>query len=307
MTMSVLRPRWLLLALLLALIVLGALTFLFHWDDRARLWLDEQDASAQERAESIWLPSYRAVIQAKPLKGGIEGQETSDLAYNPVTRTLFTVTGKKPLLAELSLTGDVLRVIPLLGMANPEGVAVLENGNVAVTDERKNSLTIFHVDPQTRELSTEKLASFDLGPRGKKNKGIEGIAWDPRQHRLVLGQERDPLALFSLPSDGSAALHGTLQAMPDEQLMMRNLSALSIDPRTGHTLVLSAESHLLLELDEKGKAVSFISLLGGLNGLHEKIPRAEGVAIDEQGTIYMVSEPDLFYVFKREPEQSKGD
>jgi len=301
MTLSVLRPRWLLLALLIALVVLGVLTVLFHWDDRARLWLQEQDSSAQTRAESIWLPGYEAVIQAKPLKGGIEGQETSDLTYNPVTRTLFTVTGKKPLLAELSLSGDVLRVIPLLGMTNPEGVAVLENGNVAVTDERKNSLTIFHVDPQTRELSTEKLSSFDLGPRGKKNKGIEGIAWDPRQHRLLLGQERDPLALFSLASDGSSTLNGALQTLPSEQLMMRNVSALSIDPRTGHTLVLSAESHLLLELDEKGEPVSFISLLGGLNGLHERIPRAEGVAIDEQGTIYMVSEPDLFYVFKRAP------
>lgn len=307
MTMSVLRPRWLLLALLLALVVLGVLTFLFHWDDRARLWLREQDTSAQQRAESIWLPGYTAVIQAKPLKGGIEGQETSDLAYNPVTRTLFTVTGKKPLLAELSLSGDVLRVIPLLGMSNPEGVAVLEGGNVAVTDERKNSLTIFHVDPQTRELSTAKLSSFDLGERGKKNKGIEGIAWDPRQKRLLLGQERDPLTLFSLASDGSAALHGALQALPSDQLMMRNVSALSIDPRTGHTLVLSAESHLLLELDEKGEPVSFISLLGGLNGLHDKIPRAEGVAIDEQGTIYMVSEPDLFYVFKREPQAAKAD
>ena len=107
--------------------------------------------------------------------------------------------------------------IPLLGMSNPEGVAVLEGGNVAVTDERKNSLTIFHVDPQTRELSTEKLSSFDLGERGKKNKGIEGIAWDPRQHRLLLGQERDPLTLFSLASDGSASLSGALQALPSDQ------------------------------------------------------------------------------------------
>lgn len=303
MTMSVLRPRWLLLAIAFALVVLAYLVSRFHWDDRARLWLREQDTSAQARSESIWLPGYTAVIQAKPLKGGIEGQETSDLAYNPVTRTLFTVTGKKPLLAELSLTGDVLRVIPLLGMSNPEGVAVLEGGNVAVTDERKNSLTIFHVDPQTRELSTEKLSSFDLGPRGKKNKGIEGIAWDPRQHRLVLGQERDPMALFSLTSDGGPSLNGALQPLPSD-LLMTNVSALSIDPRTGHTLVLSAESHLLLELDEKGEPISFISLLGGLNGLHEKIPRAEGVAIDEQGTIYMVSEPDLFYVFKREPAKA---
>ncbi|MCP9630896.1 SdiA-regulated domain-containing protein, partial [Rhodopseudomonas palustris] len=76
-------------------------------------------------------------------------------------------------------------------------------------------------------------------------------------------------------------------------------SALSVDPRTGHTLVLSAESHLLLELDEKGEPVSFISLLGGFNGLDSKIPRAEGVAIDDEGTIYMVSEPNLFYVFRK--------
>ncbi|MED5663798.1 SdiA-regulated domain-containing protein, partial [Enterobacter hormaechei] len=64
-------------------------------------------------------------------------------------------------------------------------------------------------------------------------------------------------------------------------------------------LVLSAESHLLLELDEKGEPVSFISLLGGFNGLDSKIPRAEGVAIDDEGTIYMVSEPNLFYVFRK--------
>ncbi|MDT4876473.1 hypothetical protein FQZ97_1119100 [compost metagenome] len=29
------------------------------------------------------------------------------------------------------------------------------------------------------------------------------------------------------------------------------------------------------------------------------------MAIDEQGTIYMVSEPDLFYVFRREPAEGE--
>lgn len=305
--LSFLRARWLLLALLFALLVLAVLAHLFHWDDRGRLWLQEQNTSQQVRDDSIWLPGYRAVIQGKPLKGGLEGQETSDLAYNPVTRTLFTVTGKKPLLGELSLDGEVLRVIPLLGLENPEGVAVLPNGNVAVTDERRNSLTIFHVDPQTHELSTAKLASFDLGHLGEKsNKGFEGIAWDPAQQRLLLGRERDPMTLFSWASNGSPALLGNMQELPSDQLYMRNLSALSVDPRTGHTLVLSAESHLLLELDEKGRPVSFISLLAGLNGLHSKIPRAEGVAIDEQGTLYMVSEPELFYVFRRTKDEEQA-
>ncbi|MCY1538880.1 putative protein YjiK [compost metagenome] len=87
---------------------------------------------------------------------------------------------------------------------------------------------------------------------------------------------------------------------------MRNLSALSIDPRTGHLLVLSAQSNLLLELDEQGEPVSFISLLGGMNGLESRIPRAEGVAMDESGDIYVVSEPNLFYVFRKELVASAG-
>ncbi|HBO7195488.1 SdiA-regulated domain-containing protein [Pseudomonas aeruginosa] len=290
------RFRWLLPAFVVLVGVV--LTIVMHWDDRAGLWWKESQASQQQRDESIWLPGYRVVIDAKPLQG-LEEEETSDLAYNPATRTLFTVTGKRPLLVELSLTGDVLRTIPLLGLNNPEGVAVLENGNVAVTDERRNTLTIFHVDPQTAELSTKSLAEFPLGNIGKKNKGFEGIAWDPRQQRLLLSKERDPMTLFSWKSDGGPSLSGAMTALPSDDLYMRNVSALSVDPRTGHTLVLSAESHLLLELDEKGEPVSFISLLGGFNGLDSKIPRAEGVAIDDEGTIYMVSEPNLFYVFRK--------
>jgi uncharacterized protein YjiK len=65
-------------------------------------------------------------------------------------------------------------------------------------------------------------------------------------------------------------------------------------------LLLSADSHLLMEADGSGEPVSFMALLGGMNGLKDTIPRAEGVAMDEQGTLYMVSEPNLFYAFKKQ-------
>lgn len=299
-------PRTLRYSLLGAALILGggALRYL-HLDDRAQLWLSERNLSKGEQADSIWLPGYRAVLQGKPL-AGLENDEASDLAYNPVTGTLFTVTGKKAMLVEISREGEVLRRIPLNGFANLEGVAVLENGNVAVTDERRRTLSIFTLDPLTRELDVHDADEFDLGFADSGNKGFEGIAWDPAQGRLLLGKEREPTAMFSLASDGSRSLAGELQPLPSYGLGMRNLSALSVDPRTGHVLALSAQSNLLLELDEAGEPVSFISLLGGFNGLESRVPRAEGVAMDEAGDIYMVSEPNLFYVFRRSaPEVSE--
>lgn len=55
---------------------------------------------------------------------------------------------------------------------------------------------------------------------------------------------------------------------------------------------------MLLELDELGEQVSFMTLLSGFNGKISKKPfPGRKVAIDENGTLYMVSEPNLFYRF----------
>ena len=43
-------------------------------------------------------------------------------------------------------------------------------------------------------------------------------------------------------------------------------------------------------------------LLRGMNGLKRSVPQAEGLAMDEQGTLYLVSEPNLFYRFGRETD-----
>ena len=284
--------------LLLVLAAAYGLAFAMHWDDRGLLWLRERFESQAEQKASIWLPDYRVVIDGKLLPG-MEKDEASDLSYNPQTKTLFSVMGKNPFLVELTLQGDVLRKMPLVGWSNPEGVTVLENGLMAIVDERDHLLTIVKVDANTRELNIADFPKYDLGPSKNQNKAFEAITWDPRNQPLLLGEERPP-ALFTWKSDGSQILKGDKQKLVNDELDIRNLSALAIDPRTGHTLVLSADSHLLLELDEKGEQVSFMTLLGGFNGLKSTIPRAEGVTMDDAGTLYMVSEPNLFYRFEKQ-------
>ncbi|WP_248917884.1 SdiA-regulated domain-containing protein [Pseudomonas entomophila] len=288
--------RWLIGITALAVISYGVVVAM-HWDDRGLLWLKERFETSAERQESIWLPDYVVDIDAKPL-AGMEEDEASDVAFNPHTRTLFAVMGKHPFLAELSLDGDVLRKIPLQGWDNPEGVAVLEDGQIAITDERRHDLTLVKVDATTTSLSRTDFKSYDLGESVKSNKGFEAVAWDPMRQRLLIGEERPP-TLYAWSTNGHGPLIGDKQVLPSDELDLRNLSALSVDPRTGHLLVLSADSNMLLELDEKGEQVSFMTLLGGFNGLKDTIPRAEGVAMDDKGNLYFVSEPNLFYRFRK--------
>ena len=289
--------RWYSWLLLVAAAAYG-LAFAMHWDDRGVLWVLERFESPAERQESIWLPDYRAVIDAKVLPG-MEKDEASDLAYDPQSKTLFSVMGNKPFLVELTLQGDVLRKMPLVGWSNPEGVTVMGNGLLAIVDERKHLLSIIKVDANTRELNIADFPKYDLGPSKDQNKAFEAIVWDSRNQQMLLGEERPPV-LFTWKSNDGKTLTGDKQKLTSDELDIRNLSALAIDPRTGHTLVLSADSHLLLELDEKGEQVSFMTLLGGFNGLKNTIPRAEGVTMDDAGTLYLVSEPNLFYRFEKQ-------
>ncbi|MDY0250523.1 MAG: SdiA-regulated domain-containing protein [Pseudomonas sp.] len=295
------RPKlWMLLIVCMGLLI-GSLRY-WHWDDRVLFLWQERNTSIQQQSDSIWLPGYRAVIQAKPLAELAEA-ETSGLSWSPLSNTLFAVTGKIPKLIELSLEGDVLREVELRGFSDPEGVEVLSDGRIAIIDERRGQLTAFYLPLDAQFIDGETLPRISLGTMASSNKGFEGIAWDGRNQRMLLAKERSPFGLFSLPfpdlAEGVNAPLQTLQELPSEQVFMRDFSSLAIDQRTGHLLVLSDESRMLLELDKQGNPISFISLAVGFNGLTRSIKQAEGVAMDGRGNIYIVGEPNLFYVFKK--------
>ena len=297
---------WLLFVAIIAVGV-GLLRY-FHWDERLWFLWQEHNTSAQQQADSVWLPGYRALIQAKPLEG-LEEAETSGLSWSPLSNTLFTVTGKIPKLVELSLDGEVLRVVELRGFSDPEGVEVLSDGRIAIIDERRAQMKTFYLPLDAEFIDGDALQPINLGFTSAGNKGFEGIAWDVRNQRMLLAKERSPFGLFSLPfpeaAEDDSSITQSLQELSSSQIFMRDFSSLTIDQRTGHLLVLSDESRMLLELDELGNPVSFISLAMGFNGLAHSIKQAEGVAMDGQGTIYIVSEPNLFYVFKQAAAEQK--
>src|SRR5690606_40830262 len=99
--------------------------------------------------------------------------------------------------------------------------------------------------------------------------------------------------------DKPFAVHVLEDPQRDARLFVRDLSSLDYDASTGHLLALSDESQLILEINADGRPISSLSLRAGRHGLQRNVPQAEGLAMDDKGRLYVVCEPNLFYVFEK--------
>jgi len=260
----------------------------------------------QPAEQSIGLDRYRVVVEAQPVEG--LDDDISALTYDPDRKTLFTVTNARSELVELSLEGRILRRIPLTGFGDPEAVEYVGPNSYVITDERQQRLIRVRLEDDTMFLDAGDAEQLSLGIGLNGNKGFEGLAYDSAGKRLFVAKERDPMLIYEVhgfPHDNPAkpyAVHVVQDRKRDSRLFVRDLSSLQFDERSGHLLALSDESRLVLELDVEGRPLSTLSLRKGFHGLQATVPQAEGIAMDEAGTIYLVSEPNLFYVFKQPAE-----
>ncbi|WP_263261402.1 SdiA-regulated domain-containing protein [Pseudomonas sp. RIT-PI-S] len=289
---------------LLALVLILACCLALAWNAPARAWFALSQFFSPG-ISALGLGGYRATIEARPIDG-LSG-DVSALTYDPDRSTLFTVTNKTPELVELSLEGEVLRRIPLVGFADPEAVEYVAPGTYVISDEREQRLVQVQVDDATMALNAADGHQFALGLGKNGNKGFEGLAYDSAGGRLFVAKERDPVRIYEIrgfplrKEAGPIAIEVLENPARDRALFVRDLSSLQFDPRTGHLLVVSDESRVVVELDRDGKPVGSLSLVAGAAGLKNKVPQPEGIAMGADNALYMVSEPNLFYRFDPQP------
>jgi uncharacterized protein YjiK len=266
---------------------------------KVREWL-EADAW---HGKAIWLPDYQVVVEAQPIAN--LKNDLSALTYDPDRNTLFSVTNIPPEIIEFTLEGVILRRITLLDFGDIEAIEYLSRDTYLVADERKHRLITVRITDDTTELTAADSQQLTLGIGLNGNKGFEGLTYDSDNQRIYIAKERDPVRIYEVRgfpySDPSKPLSIDIQEdrVRDAGLFVRDLSSLQYVASSGHLLALSDESHLLLELDVDGKPISSLSLLAGQHGLKNTIRQAEGVAMDKAGVLYLVSEPNLFYIFKK--------
>ena len=278
----------------------------FHWHERLWYYLACHFNIEQREGQGVWLPGYRVDIDAMPVAGVAD--DLSAIVFDPDRQGLLAVTNAPPIeLLEMDREGNVTGRNPLNGFDDVEGLAYLGHDLVVVTDEILQQLVIFRL-PRHSGVPIDKQSASTLAlplRSSAHNKGFEGVAYDAGNDRLFVAKERDPRQLYAV-SGIKASLEGRLQLKVEDlsdwierSVFTRDISDLYFDQRSGHLLVLSDESKLIIELDERGGVVSFRTLLGHISDLRQSAPQPEGLTLDNDGHLYVVSEPNLFYRFSR--------
>jgi uncharacterized protein YjiK len=244
------------------------------------------------------------------LKGPIKLQEVYDNAsgvtFNPDTNTLFIIINRPCCILEADLEGKMKRLIPLEFFDDTEGITYMGDGLYAVTEERKRNVCLIRIESNTNEVNYED-ARVIVVEQGVGNNGLEGIAFDARKNTIYVVKEYGPRRIyrFSQPDKEKAPKVKQPWDFEKKTLGMDDAAGIHFHAATDHLLILSEASACIVECTKKGKEISRLDMNSGSAGLEHRIPQAEGLTMDDKGYLYVVSEPNLLYIFEKTAEVSR--
>jgi uncharacterized protein YjiK len=286
--------------MILSLIVIYVGMFFLDLDDKLYSKMNRIYQEYQGMNERIDLDLYRVSIDAKEIE--VIKKNLSGITYNTQTQTLFAITNSPRKIYELNKQGEVLRTIPLHGFKDTEGITYIQEDTFAIIDERKQGFYLVNLDANTIMVHKKDVIEyFNLHIDSLKNFGYEGIAYDKEMDRFFIINEKFPSKVILI--ENWLKHKEKVNIVFDSKLTslkysMDDFSGLHFDAQTKHILFLSDESRLVAEVSIQGEKISFMDLESRFLGLKKDIPQAEGITMDEQRNIYIVSEPNLFYQFK---------
>lgn len=294
------------LVITVALAALAIQAYRFCWVEQLAAHAHNFWSGDTAPGRNIWLPAYAVAVDAKVVEPGL--RNLSGITYDYDQDRLLAITNAIPMeLLVLSQEGAVKGRYPLEGFKDPEGLTYLGNNRLAIADERSQRLDVVTLPAAEQPIHARDAQSIALAINlNEKNKGFEGVTYDAATDRLFAIKERDPRQLYSVKGmlrsiQGPLNLTVTdLTPWVERSRYASDLSDGYYDPRTGHLLLLSDQAKNIVELDHEGNFVSIFSLRSYLGDLQRDAPQAEGLTLDNDGNLYVVSEPNLFYRFQKQ-------
>jgi uncharacterized protein YjiK len=247
--------------------------------------------AAQAAVTSVDLATYHLDGQyTLNLTTAPKAWEASSVTWNPDNGHLYVIEDEGRRVYETTTTGQVLSSMTLSGFDDTEGLTYAGGGQFVLAEERIQSLYRFSYAAGTT-LVRDPAQSVNLGSY-VDNIGIEGVSFDPLTGGFITVKEKSP-SQVNLASINFGTSTGALTPLFDPAslglLDLADVQALSaIGSLVGtadgqNLLLLSQESRRLLEVDRSGTVLGMFDLTGFSSSI-------EGVTMDADGNIYLVSE-----------------
>jgi len=241
-------------------------------------------------------------------------QEVSGITYNWDTDTLFLVGDGSTAIVQVSKTGQLIDTMTLAQGSSPqgtefydtEGITYIGGGQFVICEERDRKLVKFtYVAGTTLVRSATQTVTIGT-PIG--NIGTEGLSYDPLTNGFVVLKEISPMGIFQTGIDFAAGTttNGSATTLNSVNLFdpallgvtdvadvfaMSNLPALNGLPLYNNLLVLSQENAKVVNVDRNGVIASTLTIVSDLgNPLDVASQQHEGLTMDRDGTLYIVSE-----------------
>lgn len=266
----------------------------------------EAPAKKAPAAASVGLDAYKRVKGPTRIKG--VSFDASGLTYSSKTKSLFMVINSTCEIVELTLDGKVKRKISTRNFVDIEGIAHVKDDTFCVVEEGRGTLCRITIDEKTESINYGVASVVRIDGKALGNKGLEGLTYDAKGKRFFAVKESRPRKIYEIAepkADAKTAEVTNPWNIQKKALNMSDLSGVYFHQKSGHLLILSHESSCVVETTLDGKEVSRLSLQSGKSGLKSRVPQAEGITMDDKGTLYICSEPNILYVFKKTSKAKK--
>jgi len=277
------------------------------------------DLSTYVRVGRFDLPEPTRTV---PPPGNLLAQEASAVTYNWDTDTLFIIADGSRSIVQVTKSGELIDTMTLPDGGSPqgtefydtEGIAYLGHGQFVFVEERDRQAVLFTYVPGTT-LTRAMTVTVKLGTT-IGNEGLEGITYDrltngdpatdPNTKGFIAVKEINPKGLFQTginfaagtATNGSASTVNSINLFDPALLGLTDIAdvyALSNLPGlTGsqkyNLLVLSQEEGVIVNVDRSGAIASSLTITDAGNPQPVADQGHEGIAMDGNGVLYIVSE-----------------
>jgi uncharacterized protein YjiK len=223
-------------------------------------------------------------------------KDLSGITYSPESETLFLISNTPTQVYEITLEGRFIRQVDLEGFYDTEDIVFIENQTFAVIEEKRKTITIFQMFPETKRVQYANCRHIQALPPEGVNTGLEGLAWDPDARTFLIANENNPRAVYTVPynSRGSAQEVPGLYNLP--WIKLGDYAGIYFDKTYGRLLILSRTSGKIKDYTLDGQEKGSLNLQRFIPGL----VATEGLTVAPGGELYVCSEPNIVFVFSRD-------